>query len=95
MSCSEPQQRQKTSIEAIQKKSAATILATLKMLEQVKGVEPSSSAWKADVLAVVRHLHGNEYYNRAGAPLSRGNRQVFLSKRQENARGFSYMAFPI
>ena len=25
-------------------------------LEQVKGVEPSSSAWKADVLAVVRHL---------------------------------------
>ena len=27
-------------------------------LERVKGVEPSSSAWKADVLAVVRHPHG-------------------------------------
>ncbi len=26
-------------------------------LEQAKGIEPSSSAWKADVLAVVRHLH--------------------------------------
>ena len=26
-------------------------------MERVKGVEPSSSAWKADVLAVVRHPH--------------------------------------
>ena len=25
-------------------------------MEQVMGVEPTSSAWKADVLAVVRHL---------------------------------------
>ena len=25
-------------------------------LEQVMGVEPTFSAWKADVLAVVRHL---------------------------------------
>ncbi len=31
-------------------------------LEQVKGVEPSSSAWKADVLAVVRHLHSTVFY---------------------------------
>ena len=29
----------------------------MEMVEQVKGIEPSSSAWKADVLAVVRHLH--------------------------------------
>ena len=28
-------------------------------MEQVEGIEPSSSAWKADVLAVVRHLHNN------------------------------------
>ena len=34
-------------------------------LEQVKGVEPSSSAWKADVLAVVRHLHSKMYYTQA------------------------------
>ena len=27
-------------------------------VEQVMGVEPTSSAWKADVLAVVRHLQG-------------------------------------
>ena len=27
------------------------------ILEQVMGVEPTSSAWKADILAVVRHLH--------------------------------------
>ena len=26
-------------------------------MEQVKGIEPSSSAWKADILAVIRHLH--------------------------------------
>lgn len=31
-------------------------------MEQVKGVEPSSSAWKADVLAVVRHLQMLIYY---------------------------------
>ena len=27
------------------------------LLEQVKGIEPSSSAWKADILAVVLYLH--------------------------------------
>ncbi len=29
------------------------------------GVEPTSSAWKADVLAVVRHLHASDmmYYS--------------------------------
>lgn len=27
-------------------------------MEQVKGIEPSSSAWKADILAFRRHLHG-------------------------------------
>ena len=26
-------------------------------MEQMMGVEPTSSAWKANVLAVVRHLH--------------------------------------
>ena len=26
--------------------------------EQVNGIEPSSSAWKADALTVVLHLHG-------------------------------------
>ena len=26
-------------------------------MEQVKGIEPSSSAWKADILAFRRHLH--------------------------------------
>ena len=26
-------------------------------MEQVKGIEPSFSAWKADVLTIVRHLH--------------------------------------
>lgn len=25
--------------------------------EQVRGIEPPSSAWKADILAIVRHLH--------------------------------------
>lgn len=45
-------------------------------LEQVKGVEPSSSAWKADVLAVVRHLHGICNYTRAGAGLSSRNQKV-------------------
>ena len=42
-------------------------------LEQVKGVEPSSSAWKADVLAVVRHLHSKMYYTQAWVHLSRYN----------------------
>ena len=44
-------------------------------MEQVMGVEPTSSAWKADVLAVVRHLHAsdNMYYSIAFAAM-----QVFL-----------------
>lgn len=29
-------------------------------LEQVMGIEPTFSAWKADVLAVVRHLQMGE-----------------------------------
>lgn len=29
-------------------------------LEQVMGIEPTFSAWKADVLAVVRHLQIEE-----------------------------------
>ena len=33
------------------------LLSYKDILEQVMGVEPTSSAWKADVLAVVRHLH--------------------------------------
>ena len=37
---------------------AETDRPSAELLEQVKGVEPSSSAWKADVLAVVRHLRG-------------------------------------
>ena len=45
---------------------AISIRYSAQFLEQVKGVEPSSSAWKADVLAVVRHLRGITYYNRAG-----------------------------
>ena len=31
------------------------------MLKQVTGVEPVSSAWEADVLTVVLHLHLNYY----------------------------------
>ena len=27
------------------------------LMEQAMGVEPTSSAWKADILAVVRRLH--------------------------------------
>lgn len=27
------------------------------LLEQVEGIEPSSSAWKAEVIAIIRHLH--------------------------------------
>ena len=34
--------------------------------EQVMGVEPTSSAWKADVLAVVRHLHVDFPFGNAG-----------------------------
>ena len=26
-------------------------------MEQVEGIEPSSSAWKAEVIAIIRHLH--------------------------------------
>ena len=26
-------------------------------MEQVAGIEPASSAWKADILAVIRYLH--------------------------------------
>ena len=29
----------------------------VKLVEQVKGIEPSSSDWKSDILAFVRHLH--------------------------------------
>ena len=39
-------------------------------VEQVKGVEPSSSAWKADVLAVVRHLRDTIYYTHRRPGLS-------------------------
>ena len=28
------------------------------MLEQVKGIEPSLSAWQAEVLTAILHLHG-------------------------------------
>ena len=31
--------------------------------EQVNGIEPSSSAWKADALAVVLHLHSFSQLN--------------------------------
>ena len=31
-------------------------------LEQVMGIEPTFSAWKADVLAVVRQPHNSVYY---------------------------------
>ena len=34
-------------------------------MEQVMGIEPTSSAWKADILAVVRHLHINGSFNRS------------------------------
>ena len=30
------------------------------VLEQVAGVEPAPSAWKAEVLAVIRYLHNNQ-----------------------------------
>ena len=29
----------------------------INQLEQVKGIEPSSSAWKADIMAIILHLH--------------------------------------
>ena len=47
-----------TSRCAAYKKERCTLGYSALFLEQVKGVEPSSSAWKADVLAVVRHLRG-------------------------------------
>lgn len=31
--------------------------ATVPSLEQVVGIEPTLSAWKADVLTIVRYLH--------------------------------------
>ena len=38
-------------------------------LEQVRGIEPPSSAWKADILAIVRHLHvGLPSFGRPGKP---------------------------
>lgn len=37
--------------------------------EQVRGIEPPSSAWKADILAIVRHLHvGLPSFGRPGKP---------------------------
>ena len=37
--------------------------------EQVRGIEPPSSAWKADILAIVRHLHvGLPIFGRPGKP---------------------------
>ena len=33
------------------------MIITSILLEQVMGVEPTPSAWKAEVLAVIRHLH--------------------------------------
>ena len=30
-------------------------------MEQVKGIEPSSSAWKADILAIILHLQVWEF----------------------------------
>ena len=41
---------------ALTKKSSKNQRFFEDFLEQVMGVEPTSSAWKADVLAVVRHL---------------------------------------
>ena len=42
-------------------------------LEQVMGIEPTFSAWKADVLAVVRQPHHNiRYYTRMRGGLSSG-----------------------
>lgn len=37
--------------------------------EQVRGIEPPSSAWKADILAIVRHLRvGLPSFGRPGKP---------------------------
>ena len=37
--------------------------------EQVRGIEPPSSAWKADILAIVRHLHvGLPSFGQPGKP---------------------------
>ena len=33
------------------------------IMEQVEGIEPSSSAWKAEVIAIIRHLRIFEILN--------------------------------
>ena len=37
----------------------ATLLHYRTILEQMRGIEPPFSAWEADVLTIVRHLHGD------------------------------------
>ena len=43
-------------------------------MEQVKGIEPSFSAWKADALAIVLHLHKHFLYIVENAKQSIENR---------------------
>ena len=43
-------------------------------MEQVTGIEPASSAWKADILAIVLHLH-------IGAPDGTRTRGLPLKRR--------------
>ena len=38
-------------------------------LEQVTGIEPVSTAWKAVVIAIIRHLHSGLVHLSAGGPL--------------------------
>ena len=48
-------------------------------LERLMGVEPTSSAWKADVLAVVRQPHNSVYYTCPQGDLSSPQGGVFWS----------------
>ena len=39
------------------KKYASAAIRLLQMLERVAGIEPASSAWKAEVIAIIRYPH--------------------------------------
>ena len=72
--------------------------------EQVRGIEPPSSAWKADILAIVRHLHvGLPSFGRPGkprmfthpllrVPLSRSARDGNRTRTLSPARDFKSLA---
>ena len=72
--------------------------------EQVRGIEPPSSAWKADILAIVRHLHvglpifgdqvnlGCLYIHSCVFPLSRSAQDGDRTRTLSPARDFKSLA---